>query len=161
MGRATQGEKAEIVRELREKGYQLKHLLKAMKLSRSTYYFELGKMDHDHEKNRTVMDLIREIFKANKGRYGARRVCGELNNQGVRVNHKKVQRLMHKMGLRGKRPKEKYHSYKGEVGKIADNLINRDFSTGAQLRKWTTDVTQSSLPWGEVLPFPGPGYEYE
>ena len=28
----------------------------------------------------------------------------------------------------GKRPKEKYHSYKGDVGKVADNIINRDFS---------------------------------
>ena len=35
---------------------------------------------------------------------------------------------MHKMGLSGKRPKEKYHSYKGEVGKIADNLLQRDFT---------------------------------
>lgn len=149
MGRATQGEKAEIVRQLKEKGFQLKHLLKAMKLSRSTYYFELGKVDHDHKKNQKVMDVIREIFKANKGWYGVRRVCGELNNQGFKVNHKKVQRLMHKMELRGKRPKEKYHSYKGEVGKTADNLINRDFNTEAPLRKWTTDVTQFSLSWGK------------
>ena len=120
-----------------------------MGLSRSTYYFELGKVDHDHKKNQKVMDVIREIFKANKGWYGVRRVCGELNNQGFKVNHKKVQRLMHKMELRGKRPKEKYHSYKGEVGKIADNLINRDFNTEAPLRKWTTDVTQFSLSWGK------------
>ena len=46
------------------------------------------------------------------------------------------------MGLAGKRPKEKYHSYKGQVGKIAHNIINRDFSTTAPLQKWTSDVTQ-------------------
>lgn len=114
-----------------------------MNLSRSTYYFELGKTDPDRDKNQKVMDAISEIFKANKGRYGVRRVCGELKNPGLIANHKRVQRLMHKMGLRGKRLKEKYHSYKGEDGKITDNLINCDFSTGAPLQKWTTDVT----PW--------------
>ena len=33
---------------------------------------------------------------------------------------------MNKAGLKGKCPKEKYHSYKGTVGKVADNIINRD-----------------------------------
>ena len=49
---------------------------------------------------------------------------------------------MHKEGLKGKRPKEKYHSYKGTIGKVANNIINRDFSTTAPLQKWTTDVSQ-------------------
>lgn len=41
MGCATQGEKAAIIKELREKGYQLKYLLKAMHMAKSTYYFEI------------------------------------------------------------------------------------------------------------------------
>ncbi len=53
------------------------------------------------------------------------------------------------MMLAGKRPKEKYRSYKGEVGRTADNLINRDFSTTAPLQKWTTDVSQFNLSWGK------------
>ena len=56
---------------------------------------------------------------------------------------------MHEAGLAGKRPKEKYHSYKGEVGKIADNIIDRDFSTTAPLQKWTTDVSQFNFSWGK------------
>lgn len=56
---------------------------------------------------------------------------------------------MHNMKLLGKRPKGKYHSYKGEVGKIADNVINRDFSTTAPLQKWTTDVSQFNFTWGK------------
>lgn len=56
---------------------------------------------------------------------------------------------MHKMSLKGRRPKEKYHSYRGEVGKIADNIINRDFSATAPLQKWTTDISQFNLPWGK------------
>ncbi|MBQ9562584.1 MAG: IS3 family transposase [Lachnospiraceae bacterium] len=146
---ATQGEKAAIVKELRESGYQLKHLLKAIGLSRSTYYYEISKEDAIAKRNEETVCMIREIFEQNKGRYGVRRVYHELINRGVKANHKKVQRLMHCMGLKGKRPKEKYHSYQGEVGKVADNIVNRDFSTTKPLEKWTTDVSQFSFPWGK------------
>ena len=118
-------------------------------MPRSTYYFELGKLDNDLIKNKVVMDEIQDIYDQNKGLYGVRRVHKELVNRGFHINHKKVQRLMHKMSLKGKRPKEKYHSYKGKVGKVADNIINRDFSTNAPLEKWTTDVSQFNFSWGK------------
>ena len=100
-------------------------------------------------KNKQLMEEILSVFTLHKGRYGVRRIYHELLNKGYTVNHKKVQRLMHKMGLKGKRPKEKYHSYKGEVGKIADNLIERNFLASAPDRKWSTDVSQFNLPFGK------------
>ena len=105
-------------------------------MPKSTYYFELKKNDVDEVKNADLMADIRAVFERNKQIYGVRRVYRELRNQGVFVNHKKVQRLMKKLGLAGKRPKQKNHSYKGEVGKVAANIINRDFSTTAPLQKW-------------------------
>ena len=50
------------------------------------------------------------------------------------------------MGLLGKRPKERYHSYKGNV---ADNIINRNFNASRPLQKWTTDVSQFNFAWGK------------
>lgn len=149
MGCTTQGKKAAIIKELREKGYHLKHLLKVMHMAKSTYYFELRRNDVVAERNQEILEKIKSIFVKNKRRYDVRRVHRELINQGYQVNHKKVQRLMHEAGLTGKRPKEKYHSYKGEVGKIADNIIDRDFSTTSPLQKWTTDVSQFNFSWGK------------
>ena len=120
-----------------------------MHLSKSTYYFEISKTDVVAERNAKLLDVIRTVFEQNKRRYGVRRVHQELVNRGFNVNHKRVQRLMHKEGLLGKRPKEKYHSYKGEVGKIADNVINRDFKAAEPLQKWTTDVSQFNFSWGK------------
>ena len=97
-------------------------------MAKSTYYFEINKDELVTERNRDILQEIKRIFEENKKRYGVRRVHQELVNRGYKVNHKRVQRLIHEVGLAGKRPKEKYHSYKGEVGKIADNIINRDFS---------------------------------
>ena len=118
-------------------------------MARSTYYYELNKTDIVAERNRDLSSMIKVIFEENNGRYGVRRIYHELVNRGYSVNHKRVQRLMHQAGLHGKRPKEKYHSYVGEVGKVADNIINRDFSTTAPLQKWTTDVSQFSFSWGK------------
>ena len=80
-------------------------------MAKSTYYFEINKVDVVKVKNKELMAEIQEIFDCNKGRYGVRRVHKELVNRGYQVNHKRFQRLMHDMGLFGKRPKEKYHSY--------------------------------------------------
>ena len=120
-----------------------------MGISRSTYYYEINKTDAVAERNEDILDEIKYIFTKNKGRYGVRRVYQELIQRGHTINHKRVQRLMHESGLLGKRPKEKYHSYIGEVGKVAENLINRDFSTTAPLQKWTTDVSQFNFSWGK------------
>ena len=148
MRSATQGEKAALVQELRKEGHRLNDLLDAIELSRSTYYYELGRIDKVRERNAELSSEIVSVFNENRKRYGVRRVHRELLNRGFLVNHKRVQRIMNQLGLFGKRPKEKYHSYKGDVGKVADNIINRDFSTEKPLQKWTTDVSQFNLSLG-------------
>jgi transposase InsO family protein len=45
---------------------------------------------------------------------------------------------------------KKYKSYKGEVGKIAPNLLERDFEAKAPNAKWVTDITEFSL-FGQKL----------
>lgn len=118
-------------------------------MPRSTYYFELKRLEENDLRDEALKKQILEIFEKNHGRYGVRRVHMALANAGITVNHKKVQRLMHEMGLKGKRPKEKYHSYQGVVGKVADNIINRDFKASKPLEKWSTDVSQFNFPWGK------------
>ena len=117
MRSATQGEKAALVQELRKEGHRLNDLLDAIGLSRSTYYYELSKTDKVKERNADLSSEIVAVFNENKKRYGVRRVHHELLNRGFQVNHKRVQRIMNQLGLFGKRPKEKYHSYKGNVAK--------------------------------------------
>ena len=130
-------------------GFRLSTLLKAASLSRSTYYFEINKLDFDI-KNQEIIDIIQSIFKENKSRYGVRRITAELVNRGYKINHKKVQRLMNKLGLKAIKPKVKYHSYMGQVGVVADNIINRDFEATKPNEKWTTDVSQFNCPFGKA-----------
>lgn len=105
----------------------------------------MSKIDKD-DKNKDIIDKIKEIFNTHKERYGYRRITLELHNQGYDINHKKVYRLMVKFNLVPiVRRKRKYSSYKGTIGKIADNLIERNFDTDKPNKKWYTDVTEFKL----------------
>ena len=88
---------------------------------------------------------ITAIYHENKGRYGYRRITIELDRRGIHLNHKTVRRLMKELGLVCRVRMKKYRSYKGETGKIAPNLLKRDFHAEKPNQKWVTDVTEFSL----------------
>ena len=102
------------------------------------------------DKYASVKEEITTIYHENRGRYGYRRITAELRKRKFSVNHKTVQRLMKELGLVCRVRMKKYRSYKGEVGKIAPNLLNRDFHAEKPNQKWVTDVTEFSL-FGEKL----------
>ena len=102
------------------------------------------------DKYASVKEEIAAIYHENKGRYGYRRITAELRKRNFLLNHKTVQRLMKELGLVCRVRMKKYRSYKGEVGKIAPNLLNRDFHAEKPNQKWVTDVTEFSL-FGEKL----------
>ena len=49
------------------------------------------------------------------------------------------------LNIQGKQRKSRYKSHKGEVGKIAPNILNRDFVAKAPFQKLTTDVTEFAV----------------
>ena len=117
----------------------MKHLLKAAGMARSTFYYRLSERP---DKYASVKDQIRRIYEKHKGRYGCRRVWQTLRVAGLVINRKTVARLMRKMSLAGITAKRKYHSYKGEVGRIAPNVIDRNFTAERPCLKLTTDISQ-------------------
>ena len=137
-----------MIWELRHE-FKLSLLLEIAELHRSTYYYYIKHMK-DEDKYSEIKKQITDIFHENKGRYGYRRITMEMHNRGYVINHKTVLRLMKEAKIKCTVRIKKYHSYKGEVGKIAPNLIERDFSTTAPNEKWVTDVTEFAL-FGQKL----------
>ena len=126
--------------------FSLDILLKIIKLARSTYYYHLKQLDQS-DKDDQVKAEIQSIYTEHKGNYGYRRMTLELRNRGFVVNHKKAQRLMKVLGLTARiRRKRKYSSYQGDVGKKADNLIQRQFEATKPMQKCYTDVTKFAIP---------------
>lgn len=102
------------------------------------------------DKYSEVKEVIQQIFEEHQGRYGYRRITLELRNRGYVLNHKTVRRLMREMNLVCLVRIIKYRSYRGKVGKIAPNILERDFQATKPNEKWVTDVTEFHLH-GEKL----------
>ena len=126
--------------------FSLNILLKIIKLARSTYYYHLKQLGQT-DKDQDLKAEIQSIYSEHKGNYGYRRVTLELRNRGYAVNHKRVQGLMKVLGLAARiRRKRKYSSYQGEIGKEAENLIQRQFEAAEPMEKCYTDVTEFAIP---------------
>lgn len=113
-------------------------------MARSTFYYSLAHSKAP-DKHAGLRERISRIFEENHRRYGYRRVTLALAAEGCHVNHKTVRKLMVEMGLRSPVRKVRYKSYKGEVGKVAPNVLERDFKADAPTRKWATDVTEFKI----------------
>ena len=145
-GRAA--ERAKTVAGLRQK-YPLKVLLRIIGLPRSTFYYQLAAQSAQDQYTE-LKETIRAIYRQHNGCYGYRRITASIRNSGCTINHKTVQKLMQRMNLKAIIRQRRYRSYRGEVGKIADNVLNREFSAQKPNQKWVTDVTEFNVN-GEKL----------
>lgn len=104
----------------------MKDILSYTQMPKATYMYWQKRFDRENP-DQEVEEKIQEIRSQHKD-YGYRRMTGELKNQGICVNKKKVQRIMQKLSLQVTsftRKSRKYSSYKGKVGTIAPNRIHR------------------------------------
>ena len=129
--------------ELRHK-FDLELLLDITNMARSSFYYHQKQIKLP-DKYKEIKELIKAIYLRHKGRYGYRRITDELQNKGIIINHKTVLRLMKLLGLKSIVRIKKYKSYKGENGKIAPNILERNFKAEAPNQKWATDITEFNV----------------
>lgn len=119
-------------------------LLKAAGLARSTFYYQLTVLDAG-DRHAPLKTKIQALYESHKGRYGYRRITAAIRQAGQTVNHKTVQRLMGQLKLKSLVRAKKYRAWRGEVGRIAKNLMNREFCAQKPNQKWVTDVTEFNV----------------
>ena len=113
-------------------------------MARSVYYYQLSasaKVDPYLD----AKTQIGAIYHRHKGCYGYRRVHLELSNQHRYLDPKTVQKLMGQLGLKSLVRPKRYQSYKGGIGKVAPNLLERNFAASKPNQKWVTDVTEFNI----------------
>ena len=129
--------------ELRHK-FDLDLLLNQTNMARSSYYYHEKRIQLT-DKYQSVKELIKQIYHHHKGRFGYRRITLKINQKGILINHKTVLKLMKILGLKSVIRIKKYKSYKGELGKIAPNVLNRKFKAISPNQKWATDITEFNV----------------
>lgn len=113
-------------------------------MARSSFYYH-QKALNKKDKYGKVKTLIKQIYHRHKGRFGYRRITLMMKQQGIVINHKTVLRLMKALGLKSIIRVKKYRSYRGEQGRIAPNILERNFKADQPNRKWATDVTEFNV----------------
>ncbi|WP_142339175.1 IS3 family transposase [Bacillus sp. AFS055030] len=134
-----------VIEELKTK-YPIREMLLFLEIPKSSYYrWKRQKLSNDDQE---LIKLIKKIYKKHKKRYGYRRVTGELKTvHGLKINRKKVRRLMREIGLFAKIRRRKFVHYKPSESVKMKDLIKRKFKAEAPNQKWYTDV--STLTFGE------------
>jgi putative transposase len=125
--------------------YPIQFLCKLAQVSRSGYYKWLQRRVHLSPKQIEDQELQAKIMECHtkmKGIYGYRRVMVWLKRTySLKINHKRVQRLMREMGIRAVIRKKRPYYGKKETYVISQNHLNRSFQASKPNEKWVTDIT--------------------
>ena len=125
--------------------HKLADLLKVAGLARSSFYYQCQAIQRVEPNDMEAR--IRAVYDKHKGRYGYRRITATLcRSMAEPVNHKCVQRLMQKMGLRALiRTKKRSRNDPGISDLHVPNILKRDFFAKAPNQKWATDITEFNV----------------
>ncbi len=104
-------------------------------LNRSTFYYKPGQ---ESDLNLRLMRLI-DTYYTKAPFYGRRRMTAHLRCQGYEINHKRVRRLMQKMGLQAIYPKRRT-SMAAKGHKVYPYLL-RNLAITRPNQVWSIDIT--------------------
>lgn len=137
MGSAQKGQLFEIVDELRV-WHPLSLLLRHSGLSKSGYY-KWKSVVSSGGKSQNIEEHVKAIHSL-RPFYGYRRITVALHREGIAINHKRVYRLMRKLGIQSViRKKRRYFGKSGSI--LFQDRLGRDFKTLFPGRKLATDIT--------------------
>jgi putative transposase len=131
----------QLVQQLNEKAIPVQHSCRVLEVSRAGYYsaLERGK---ERKKLCTLAVQIKSVFEASGRCYGSRRLCRELNEQGVLIGRYKVRRLMRDHQLKPVWKRKFMHTTDSKHSlPVFDNVLNRQFAQTAANQAWVADIT--------------------
>lgn len=123
--------------------YRVHRLCRLLSLSRSGYYaWSHRRPSKQRTDNERLEQEIRRVYTQGRGEYGSPTICDILREEGNRVNHKRIARLMRQMGLRSKITRRfKRTTKRCKDRDAAPNLVQQNFVTDGPNRVWVSDIT--------------------
>ena len=119
-------------------------MCQCMKVSKNAYYYWVKSKEKLKIITSTsiLKNRIKYLFKENRKVYGSYRIQKKLEREGLFYCRSYISKLMKELGLRSiVRRKfaitiDSNHSYR-----VADNLLNREFTSYSLGEKWVSDIT--------------------
>lgn len=128
-----------------QRRFGVKLLCDILGVSRSSFYY--GRRTAATRAARQTLEAqlaarIRKVHLDSDGAYGAPRITAELREEGERINHKRVARIMRTIGVEGVRLRRRHRTtVADQTAAIAPDLIGRDFTAAAVNTKYVGDIT--------------------
>jgi transposase InsO family protein len=125
--------------------FGVKRLCRVLEIARSSYYRWRSAAEARAARARADAQLaerIAAIHAAHDGTYGSPRITADLRDQGVQVNHKRVERVMRRHGIAGLRLRRKVRTTvpAQDTAPVPD-LLRRDFTAPAPGHRYVGDIT--------------------
>jgi transposase InsO family protein len=115
-----------------------------MKVSRNAFYhwFKMSTQSKKKTKVVMLMERIRSIFYESKEVYGSLRIQKQLERENICFSRAYIGVLMRKMGLRSVlKRKFVITTDSNHAFPIAENVLNRNFTSNILGEKWVSDIT--------------------
>ena len=119
-------------------------MCKALKISRSEYYYHKQHRSNIYKENNKKLDVeIMKIYKESKRRYGAPKIKKVLEQKGIQANQKRVSKRMKFLKIKSCIVKKyKPESNKNKVDDTnKENLLKQDFEAKSKREKMVSDIT--------------------
>jgi hypothetical protein len=124
--------------------FPVEKMCKCMKVSKNSFYYWLKNKDLNKMKQskHILLERIKILFKQSKGVYGSPRIKKMLDREGLFYARSYIAFLMHEMGLKSVlRRKYVVTTDSKHSLPIAENKLDRNFSSIELGEKWVSDIT--------------------
>ncbi len=128
----------------------MKAMCELLGVSRAAYY-RWVKRQEQPDRDAERLATVHRVYEMSHKTYGYRRITIHLQDKvGMRINHKAVLRLMHKLSIRSVARKPYPYRKMEDLGTFHryENVLDRNFVAQAPNQKWVTDITFIRLQQG-------------
>jgi putative transposase len=130
-----------LVRQLQEKAIPVQQSCRVLAVSRSGYYVARRREKRPPAVCATTAHL-KSVFAASGRSYGSRRLCLDLNQQGIRIGRYRVRSLMRAHQLKPVWKRKFVHTTDSKHNlPIFDNVLDRQFTPATANQAWVSDIT--------------------
>ncbi|WP_408996965.1 IS3 family transposase [Streptomyces ipomoeae] len=138
-----------------QRRYGVKRLCAILGIARSSfYYWRRTASDRAARQaaDATLAARIRAVHRESDGTYGVPRITAELRDDGERINHKRIARVMRSIGLAGVRLRRRHRTTIADASAVkASDLIGRGFTASKPNTKYVGDITYLPVDSGRFL----------
>ncbi len=129
--------------EENRKDYPLWLMCKVLRVSRAGYYHWNKRITScSYLEERRLLEIIRYYYNRSRGTYGLPRIYAAIRKEGLKVNKKRIARIMRANNIRAKTKKRfKVTTRQNSRTKASENMLKGNFSSERENRIWTSDIT--------------------